>query len=156
MTHMELRKATRDDAEQIQHLVHDLAHYYLTPYHSELPSWLSSSFNLKNFELRLSDNNFINLVCEENNSIIGYISVKDRYHIYHLFVSEEHQNQGIARALWNEVKMLCRAHEYKVRSSLYAVPVYEKFGFRKTTSIETKDNIQFQSMKLNLKHNQTI
>ncbi len=147
------RKASTEDAKQIQHLVQELTHFYLTPYHTTLPAWLTSTFDLKSFESRLTDNNYINLVYEKNAVIVGYISVKDRYHIYHLFVSEAYQHQGIARSLWSDIKKICREQQYTVRSSLYAVPVYEKFGFRKTSSIQTKDNIQFQSMKLSTKSN---
>jgi len=68
--------------------------------------------------------------------------------VYHLFVSEKHQNKGIATELWLKLVDVCRTTQYTVRSSLYAVPFYEKHGFIKTSTIETKDSLQFQSMEL--------
>lgn len=65
-----------------------------------------------------------------------------------MFVSEKHQKKGIATLLWLESHTFCKASIYTVRSSLYAVPVYEKFGFVKKSAIETKGTIQFQPMKL--------
>ena len=43
--------------------------------------------------------------------------------------------------------MLCPSKTYTVRSSLHAIPVYESFGFSKHSSIEIKDNVQYQSME---------
>ena len=145
---MNIREAKTKDATQIKELVVDLSHYYLSANEGTLPEWLSSTLELKQFESRLKSNNFTNLVCESNGDIIGYISIKDKNHIYHLFVSKEHQRKGIAKRLWAKAKNLCQSSTYTVRSSIYAIPVYECFGFSKSKGIESKDNIRFQTMEL--------
>ena len=145
---MIIRNAKEDDAEQIKELVSGLSHFYLSASEESLPEWLSSSLELKEFKSRLKNNEFTNLVYESNGHIIGYISIKNKNHIYHLFVSQEHQRKGIAKKLWEKAKNLCQSPTYTVRSSLYAVPVYECFGFTKTNEIDTKDNIKFQVMEL--------
>ena len=145
---MNIRKAKEDDAEQIKELVSGLSHFYLSASEESLPEWLLSSLELKEFKSRLKNNEFTNLVSERNGSIIGYISIKNKNYIYHLFVSQDHQRKGIAKKLWKKAKNLCQSSTYTVRSSLYAVPVYENFGFTKSKEIETKDNLQFQTMEL--------
>lgn len=120
----------------------------MTSKEEALPGWLSSTLSIKEFENRIKSNDFTNLVYEKNNSIIGYISIKNKQHIYHLFVSEEQQRKGIAKELWEKAKKLCLRKKYTVRSSLYALPVYEYFGFKKIGKVEMKDNIQFQEMEL--------
>ena len=68
-------EAIKEDATQIKDLVADLSCYYLHSKEAPLPNWLSSSLSKKEFETRINNNEFTNLVYENNGSIIGYISV---------------------------------------------------------------------------------
>jgi len=147
---MNIRKAIKEDAKQIIELVSELSHFYLSDNEVEIPKWLSSTLELQEFENRLNSNEFTNLVYEINGRIIGYISIKNKKHIYHLFVSQQHQRKGIARALWEYILKSSESSKHSVRSSLYAIPVYESFGFIKSGPIEAKDNIQFQAMEMNI------
>lgn len=104
---MNIRKAIEDDAEQIKDLISGLSHYYLSDNEQDLPIWLSSTLELNNVRDRLNNNFFEHLVCEVNGDIVGYISIKDKNHLYHLFVSEKHQRKGIARKLWKNIINVC-------------------------------------------------
>lgn len=146
---MNIREATEEDAIQIQELVVGLSHIYLSDNEQALPEWLSSTLEMQEFKNRIKNNEFTNLVCKSNNDVIGYISIKDKNHIYHLFVSQAHQRKGIAKKLWGNAIKSCCSSKYTVRSSLYAIPVYEYFGFVKSATMEVKDNIRFQAMELN-------
>ena len=145
---MNIHIATNRDAEQIQKLVSDLSHFYLSEENTKLPDWLTTSLDLAAFEERINSNDYINLLCEINNSIVGYISVKNKSHIYHLFVSQQHQRKGIAKALWENIIKICDSSKYSVRSSLYAIPVYASFGFTPSSPINVKEGIQYQEMDL--------
>ena len=147
---MNIRSAREDDAEQIKELVLSLSKFYLSNNKTELPKWLSSSLKLKKFKIRLKSNKFTNLVSEYNGKIISYISIKNKNYIYHLFVSKEHQRKGIAKALWGNILKTYSTSKYSVRSSLYAVPIYESFGFIKSAPVDIKDNFKFQAMEINL------
>ena len=105
---------------------------------------------MKEFESRLKSNEYINFVYILNEHVVGYISIKNKKHIYHLFVASEHQNKGVAKALWKNVKTITNESKYTVRSSLYAIPVYESFGFKKVASVLRKDNVKYQDMELNV------
>lgn len=73
------------------------------------------------------------LIAEDNGKVIGFIAMRDKTHLFHLFVAAEDQRKGVARALWSQARdQALRDHgraEFTVNSSLNAVPVYERFGF---------------------------
>ena len=145
---MNIRIAEGSDANQIRKLVLSLSSAYLLSSTEELPVWLSKSLELKEFEYRLKNNEYINTVCLVNEKIIGYISIKNKNHIFHLFVASKHQTKGIAKALWEKTYKTTNESKYTVRSSLSAVPVYESFGFKKISSIVQKDNVKYQEMEV--------
>ena len=62
------------------------------------------------------------------------LGIRDGQRIIHLFVAESYQRRGIARALWSRAKSELLAHggeaSIVVNSSIYAIPVYERFGFK--------------------------
>ena len=135
---MEIPEATEDDAKRIQELVIGLSHFYLSINDDTVPGCLLSTLTLKEFEKRIKCDRYTNLVCKSNENIIGYISVKDKSHIYHLFVALQYQKKGIAKLLWKSAMEVCKATRYTVRSSLYAVPVYQRFGFKKVCRRRTE------------------
>ena len=150
---MTIRTAAASDAEALSELVGSLAHFYLQepvdPEGSQrpLPEWFANTITVTAFEVRISDPDYLNLVNEQAGKIVGYISVKQRSHLYHLFVAEYAHGQGIARLLWNSV--LGRqplVSQYSLRSSLFAVPVYQKLGFQINGEAGMKDGIGFQPM----------
>lgn len=146
---MSIRQATESDVTEISNLVTSLAHFYLDKPENELPTWLSQTLTEHAFSQRLSNSDFINFVYEQNSKIIGYISLKKPNHLYHLFVLEEFQGKGISRLLWEHLKNNVQCGYFTLRSSIYVVPVYKKFGFSELGEIGTKDGVSFQPMELN-------
>lgn len=147
---MSIRLAAINDVESISQLVTSLSHFYLNDKKDELPEWFLSTLTETAFSERINNSEYSNFIYEEDNITIGYISMKDNSHLYHLFVSEKHQGNGIARKLWEYVANHCLAKSYTLRSSLYAVPIYIKFGFVESGIIQEKDGVRFQPMELQL------
>ncbi len=145
---MLIRKARLTDAKALAKLVYSLSHFYLQNETDQLPDWFIKPLTEKAFNARLLSDNYTTLLCEKNSEIVGYVSMRGGNHLHHLFVSEEHQGKGIARQLWQAIMDMCPNDEYALRSSLYAVPVYEKFGFKLSGDISEKEGIQFQPMTL--------
>ncbi|MDX1343691.1 MAG: GNAT family N-acetyltransferase [Reinekea sp.] len=142
---------TIEDAKQhhlsaIKALVESLAHYYLEDTMAPLPEWFSNTLTEQSFEDRLNNPDYHNWVYRSGNEVLGYIAMKNDGHLYHLFVAEHAQGRGIARQLWEHVCKLVPQQTYTLRSSLYAVPVYRKFGFIETGAAGFKDGIGFQPM----------
>jgi ribosomal protein S18 acetylase RimI-like enzyme len=147
---MSIRRASKDDAQQLKDLVSSLAYFYMSDLNSAIPVWFSTSLELAQFEARLASERFTNIIYELDRDIIGYISIEDNSHIYHLFVDRYHQGKGIARQLWSEVQKICPSSKYTVRSSMYAVPIYQKFGFIKSGIIGEKDGLNYQPMEFSI------
>jgi GNAT superfamily N-acetyltransferase len=146
---MSIRIADRQDAPQLRALVIGLAAFYLPEPDFTPPKWFSVNLELAQFEARLVSDEFTNIVYELEGNLVGYLAMKGNSHLYHLFVAEEYQGKGIARQLWQQAIDRCPAPKYMVRSSIYAIPVYQKFGFINVGNIEEKDRMQYQMMELN-------
>lgn len=146
--HMEIRRAVAEDILPIKDLVHSLTGFYLQDKTAPLPTWFAQSISLSEFEDRLLNPEFIHFVYTHNGVVQGYISLKSGNHVYHLFVAANAQGKGIARALWQKACATTSATRYTVRSSLYAVPVYKKFGFKESGPAANKDGIAFQPLEL--------
>lgn len=145
---MTIRKAEAKDADNIKVLVDSLAHFYLTDEQPEIPSWFAHTLQQSEFERRILSTDFELYVYELDNEVVGYISVKNRTHLYHLFVAKEHQGKGISTMLWQYVNDNLAMEIQSVRSSLFAIPIYHHFGFRKIGLPESKGGISFQTMEI--------
>ena len=88
-------------------------------------------------------------VAKVNKKIVGVIGYRDNSHINLLFVLEEYQHNGIAKALYNLVIEKCKNADKKkitVNSSPYAHNVYLKFGFIDDNQMKEVDGIKFYPM----------
>lgn len=147
---MKVRGAIKDDASSLCTLVISLSHFYLENDQDELPSWFRETLTQEAFLNRIESDDYHNFVYEDQGKVIGYLSMKGNRHLYHLFVSEPYQGKGISRQLWNHVMIECVSDIYTLRSSLFAVPVYKRFGFKVSGDAEEKEGIGFQPMELSL------
>ncbi|WP_158229235.1 GNAT family N-acetyltransferase [Collimonas sp. PA-H2] len=86
--------------------------------------------------------------------LAGFIAVRDRSHVFHLFVAPQFQHQGLATRLWHAA--LAAAPEiraFTVNSSPAALPVYQRFGFAPIGSRVEMHGICFVPMRLSLSEN---
>lgn len=97
-------------------------------------------------------NQFRYHVAEMDRELVGFVGVRENKHLYHLFVSKPLQRQGIGRALWEYAKKDCEALGHRgaftVNSSTHAVPIYERWGFRRDGEAKTSNGITYNPMKL--------
>lgn len=145
---MDIRSAIHSDAQGIQTLVKSLSHFYLDGKNKALPRWLESNFDLTEMLTRIDSPQFENYICEADGKIVAYLSIKEGTHLYHLFVDEQYQGQGLSRTLWEHGKKLAKSNAFTLRSSLFAVPVYKTFGFVEDGCVLKKDGVSFQPMVL--------
>ena len=149
---VKIRKAKISDTQILSQLVISLSHYYLSDKTNQLPNWLVDSFTEKQFLARINSPEYVHFVAEVNNRIIGFIVIKQPNHLYHLFVHECYHGQGIGRQLWQYAYHKLQLDSQKniiVRASLYAVPIYERFGFIRADNILEKDGLKFLPMQKN-------
>lgn len=91
------------------------------------------------------------ITARDKDELAGIIEMRNSNHISLLFVRKEYQGRGIGRRLFEDALAQCREANpalstISVNSSPYAIPIYEKLGFRSTGPEEIKDGIRFTSM----------
>ncbi len=88
-------------------------------------------------------------VATEGERIIGIIRGNPEK-ISNLYVSGSCHKRGVGRKLVNKFEFVAKkegAKKIKVNASLYAVPFYEKVGYKKTTGIRNLKGIKVWPMK---------
>lgn len=147
MPAMSIRSAKQDDALVISQLIASLSHYCCEDQNQGLPKWFLETITPQAIAERISSNDFIHYVYLQDNEVVGYIAIQNGNHLYHLFVLDIYQGKGVARRLWEHAICKCLSRKFTVRSSLIAVPVYERLGFKITGPICRNDGIAYQPME---------
>jgi ribosomal protein S18 acetylase RimI-like enzyme len=95
------------------------------------------------------------LVAVKDGEVVGVIALRDKSHITFLFVAEKYHRKGIAKELFRRSLQICRRNypdieECTVNSSTYALPFYEKLGFRKAGPEHYRKGMRITPMVLML------
>jgi ribosomal protein S18 acetylase RimI-like enzyme len=84
--------------------------------------------------------------------IAGFIAMRERGHLFHLFVDKRWHRQGVARQLWEVARAVAieagNEGVFTVNSSNYAVPLYEALGFVRTAPMQCVKGLSFTPMRL--------
>lgn len=86
-------------------------------------------------------------MAESPAGLCGVIALRDGSHLYHLFVREDAQRQGVARALWEHAKSRSSSDRFIVNSALPAVSVYARFGFVASGVPQSKNGLTYVPME---------
>jgi GNAT superfamily N-acetyltransferase len=93
-------------------------------------------------------------VAEVDREVAGFIAVRERSHLFHMFVGKRWQRRGIARQLWEVARREAIAGGnpgfFTVNSSNYALPVYESWGFVRTAPMQFTKGLYYNPMRLDL------
>ncbi|MDH3646588.1 MAG: GNAT family N-acetyltransferase [Gammaproteobacteria bacterium] len=94
-------------------------------------------------------------VAFDQEPLVGVIGMRGYSHVYHLFVAEEMQHQGVGRKLWDRASRDSLAainlSEFTVYSSRYAEAFYHRLGFRRTGDEKERQGVIAIPMRLLLK-----
>jgi len=95
------------------------------------------------------------LVAVVEGKVAGVLGIRDGRRVLHLFVAESLQRRGIASTLWDrartELLAAADAVERVVNSSIYAVPVYERFGFEASGPRVVAGGVSYVPMQLTIR-----
>ena len=114
---MEVRAGSSQDAEAIAGLI--------ASFQSELtddPSGVGAEEYLASVSVRaereyLASARYRYLLAYSGSQLVGFITIRDGSHLFHLFVDRAHQRRGIARLLWERaLRELCAPEQ---RGSFY-------------------------------------
>lgn len=143
---LKIRKTRVSDARDISDLVLSLKDIFLAdPASEEVQAFLETLQPDATAE-RIVSAEFEYHVAENEHGICGVIAIREKSHVYHLFVRSDSHRQGIARALWEHARHHSGARSFTVNSSPYAVPAYERLGFRATGPQRSEHGLDFVPM----------
>ena len=98
-------------------------------------------------ETLIASERMVFLLAMSDQRIAGVLAIEDKLSIKYFFVDPEHQKMGIGKLLWQFAK---NSGEFgatlKVRSSLFAVPIYQRLGFESIGPPSSFNGLHFQSM----------
>jgi ribosomal protein S18 acetylase RimI-like enzyme len=110
-----------------QHIIHEFA-----PEAQELFLRKNNASSIREFVQK----GFRYHVALVGDRIVAFVGTRDNSHLYHLFVANEFQRQGLGRRLWDIARAHCvtAGHRgaFTVNSSKNAVAAYERFGFARS------------------------
>ncbi len=94
----------------------------------------------------------ISRVAEMDGVVVGFIAMRDKRHLFHLFVDKPWHRRGVARRLWEVARQAAldggNDGVFTVNSSNYAMPVYERFGFVRTAPTQESKGLRYNPMQL--------
>ena len=137
-----IRRAEPTDAASISEIVCSLAGSLLVDPRGAEASNFYSIMQPERVSANLTKHDRFYLVAEVNGLVVGMILVLNNNYIGQFFVCPSHQRRGVGSALW-AAALSCATDAggtgaFTVKSSLQALPIYQRFGFE-TTSAESVD-----------------
>lgn len=129
-----VRPAVESDAPDISALIHSQLHHRTPAPADPAPPEFLAGFSPQTIRGYICSERYSYLVAVIEHQLVGVLGIRDGQHLLHLFVAGSFQRRGIARALWSRARSDLLAGTggvtLVVNSSVYAVPVYERFGFK--------------------------
>ena len=139
----EIKKAQIEDLEEISNLAKKI---YLK-YNSSLDTDeginnILTFINYDNLLMRtyIDGSLILKAMDIKENTIIGFIEIRNYSHISLLFVDDKYFRLGLGKELFERAKDIMPSDKYSVNSSDYAVEFYKKLGF-----VAIYDNIKVEN-----------
>jgi GNAT superfamily N-acetyltransferase len=142
---MEIREAIESDATSISELIHRVSMQCNFSEMEPCPQWFIESIKPDALKPLIVSDDYLWLIAVERGEVAGVLTLFEGNLVKYLFVHPKFQRKGIARRLWQQVTPVLRS-EISVRSSLFAVPFYEKRGFKKVGEVKFFNGVSFQTM----------
>ncbi len=142
-----LREATVADAAAISALVCELTRRWIAP--DCTPDGAARLLRMlaPDRTVRRMDEGFRYLLAQRGHVLIGVAALRPPAHLFHLFVAEEAQRQGLARRMWQTVQAWVDLPEpITVNASRHALAVYRKLEFEATGPELCEHGIVFTPM----------
>ncbi|MEZ8678962.1 GNAT family N-acetyltransferase [Vibrio splendidus] len=152
-----IRSAKISDSKAISELILPLAKKYVCPTcDASVHDILLNSMSEENVGKYLSTNYNYVIAVTANDEVVGVAGVRDNSHLYHLFVDDNFQGNGLSRQLWEAVKEESikngNSGIFTVNSAVNAESVYSRFGFKRTEGIRNRQGMIDIPMLLDLEY----
>ena len=145
---MNIKKLDKNNTEEALLLVQRVFNTFEAPDYSEE--------GVEEFHRSISDKNYLAQLTMygafNKDKLTGVIASRNGgSHIALFFVDGEFHRQGAGRKLFEELLKDCKSDRITVNSSPYAIPVYQKLGFKCADKEQTVKGIRFTPMELEIK-----
>ncbi|MEZ5705759.1 MAG: GNAT family N-acetyltransferase [Burkholderiaceae bacterium] len=146
---LQIRRAEPADASAMSLLMlGERSHITLRP-DGEGAQAILASMQTPAIQVNLASPRFAYWVASLEDHLCGVLGMRDGQHLHHLFVPTAMHRRGIARSLWAHA-LAALPHssdiEITVNASPYAVPAYERLGFRATGARTETHGVAFIPM----------
>lgn len=149
---MHIRPAVLIDAEAISELQLESAKEFVVPEFTETAAKQFLATIRPQSVLENMKAGFRYYVAEKEQDIMGFIALRQRSHLFNLFVRKTYHRQGVARALWqfarDEVLEEGGVAEFTVNASTYSIFVYRRFGFEVVGEKQRRNGVVSTPMRL--------
>jgi len=149
-----IRRATVDDATRVCTLFRTLSPYFTAQPDGAGAERFFETISAEAIAGYIGSPRYDYWVAESSGHLAGAAALRDRKHLYHLVVASPYQRRGLGRRLWSTVQANALAAgntgEFTVNSSLYGVPVYQRFGFVPAGEPIAANGVLFVPMQLRL------
>lgn len=149
-TSMRIRPIDDKDVPAVARLLQVLAREFIV--HESTPEG-AATFLRENDEAairRYIKTGHVYHVAESGDEIAGFIAMRDRAHLFHMFVGVKWQRQGVARALWETARKAAidagGSGDFTVNASNFAVPAYEAMGFVRAAPMQCLKGLFYNPM----------
>ena len=149
----EFRKLNKEEFCKASDLIWSVFNEFEAPEYSKEGIYTFKEFINSDRLYENSEKGFMNFyACFHQEKLIGIIASRESCHISLLFVKKEYHHKGIARELFNKLKMEIIENNPNTRcitvnSSPFAVYIYMKLGFIPTDEEQIRDGLRFTPMK---------
>ena len=127
---MQLREYKTSDCEQLAKLFFQTVHSVNAKDYTkeQLDVWATGNVNLQEWDKSFTEH--YTVVAIENNIIVGFGDIDVSGYLDRLFVHSEHQREGIASAICDELEQSVSVKTITTHSSITAKPFFEHRGYR--------------------------
>jgi hypothetical protein len=142
-----IRHAVVTDASDISKLIVSTSETCCFSEAAPCPDWYLNSIQTQSIATLIASDRMVFLLAVNYQAIAGVLAIEGKSSIKYFFVHPAQQKMSIGQLLWQFAKNSGAFGEtLKVRSSLFAVPVYERLGFKTTEPPACFNGLHFQSM----------
>lgn len=149
---MKIRRAEPEETDQIRTLFFDtVTNINCKDYDDEQISvWASAYNDIKKWSSKIQEQYFI--VAEDENKITGFGSITSDGYLDYMYVHKDHQGQGIATGLLNNLEQNAFEHDVKeIRAevSITARPFFKSKGFEISRTFITRiGKVEFEDCEM--------
>jgi len=144
---LEIRHALEADASDVAELIYSTSVACCFTSEQPCPEWYKNSVLPSQIANLLKSEQMVWLVAIQEQTLAGVLAVSDKSHVKYFFVHPAYQKLGIGRQLWHfALHRGGLGNSLTVRSSLFAVPVYERLGFIAVEPQKTFNGMHYQTM----------